>query len=455
MSSATPQNNQSPSKRALERPESRGRKKKRSPEKPRRKGSDESISPNMSGLRGLRKKRTGSSGSKGSRPGDSRPRDPRPSQTRNPQPKNPPLGDAQPEDAWWNDTRPKGSRPFFKLPAPRTAARALLDASSSSSSEEDMQQVNESDSTTSFFIQLEEDEKVRARIRASRKELDEMEARMQERRTSDIDRNEDRQASPECIGEMGPPPHPSVPAVDRPSSVDGLSAAMAQSRRFSVDGRPQSGRPGAGDVNPYNFSNKEFQAAEGHRRQGYFEGPSDGSMQQAVSPKPRTQSVGSFPQSTARIASASTAPAATSDDTRDPVQSFQLKSVPLSGRTEAMILRDLIALGSQLRQLNENYKIQPGEKNHGMFDTLFKKFFDDARSILAFEMVCGDCKQVVPCSKAQELAAKLIEDLLKLRNAEGDNFDPRVAREFRERVGVIYKAVLEREGGLGVYKWSS
>lgn len=126
----------------------------------------------------------------------------------------------------------------------------------------------------------------------------------------------------------------------------------------------------------------------------------------------------------------------------------------LAPRTEATILLDLIALSSRLEVLNEHYQIRLGEKNHGLFDTIFEKFVDGAWNILALDMVCGDRKQVVPCPKASELADKIIDDLPRLSNADSDDFDPIVALDFKQRVDLVYKAVLEREGGIGVFKWS-
>ena len=113
-----------------------------------------------------------------------------------------------------------------------------------------------------------------------------------------------------------------------------------------------------------------------------------------------------------------------------------------------------MALGSRLTELNEHYQVRRGEKIYGLFDTIFEKFVEYAWNILSLDMVCGDSRQAVPRPKAQELADKIIEDLPRLSNAEYDDFDTVVALEFRQRVALVYKAVLEREGGIGVFKWS-
>ncbi|KAG4435297.1 hypothetical protein IFR05_009223 [Cadophora sp. M221] len=303
------------------------------------------------------------------------------------------------------------SRPLFNLPPNGSAARELLDKSSSEEEEKE---------TTESFVKLaEKDEEGRARMRAQKRLLQDIETEIQGMRDLNRLQSNDRfgNASRE-VGDMrllprlrGPPKTlachsfsagvrgdhvPGEPPIFRPRAplpppinrqLDAPSGSVqappnVQKLPAHRNSLPESlGYKGGSHTSLYTPSpdSRPVMMAPRWENEVQSEELADGGIGEAGPAKPRSQSIGAAPRENLNRVRLSMP------------SSSMTSALPPSGRTfckkEGEIIRDLLALSKRFDVIKVHlFDYEFNGASQGDFGSLWIKFVENAWDLLSFEM---------------------------------------------------------------------
>ncbi|KAH6717395.1 hypothetical protein BKA61DRAFT_573435 [Leptodontidium sp. MPI-SDFR-AT-0119] len=336
-------------------------------------------------------------------------------------------------------SQPPGSHAPFNLPPVGSAARALLDEDSSE---------EETEETTESFVKfLEKDEEGRSRMRAQKKELLQMESRMQGRKAiQQLQSNEQPPSVSTKPGDMDPPPRSSGPrkpltrhsfsARTRADGATGTPPAFNFRHPIPPAVNQQLGITSAGPRVSPNVQNLQ---PPGNKILGL---PEHFGQRGREYKSPYTSRPGSRPGSGATQQENEVHPEESPDD------SFG-KTGPPKPRSQS-----LSAAQKRFHVVKSDFfDASSSEAKRGEFASHWVKFVDKAWDLLSFEMICGGCKQVVECEGAEKIAVGLKGDLWKTRGEESIHVKAETLDEFQRRTGAVLNAIMDREGEVGRIEW--